>query len=320
MPRFSVLLFIAIACLGLEAGFWLLSNGSGDWIDNEPDGTVNTSTLSVTHSNTSPPASGHSASANHINPFSVTHDTEATDETDAPNSIAKLYQSAQKSESARKTLMDRYLNASDSDTKGILSALLSKLQTADVQDFAIRLAGSNDASQRKDGFALLESQGIKSQKVRELALQALATERDPDMLRHALATLQPTATATPENTAVLQQLQGLIQHDDPSVRAQAVNTLAGWDKAGESVNALQQALTDNESQVRWAAVDAIADNRIRSEGLKTALIDMVSNTNEASDLRLSAASTLEHFSLDKDEYARISQATRDMTRGEAGAM
>lgn len=255
---------------------------------------------------------GQSASA--AEGSSILEHHAIADEAENGNMFAPdfLYQGALESADARKALMERYLNAVDDDSKRILGAVLSSLPTDDTLAFAIKLAESADAQQRKDGFSLLEAQNRPSERVRELARQALDTETDPDTLRRALVLLQPAVTEMTENSAVLQQVQSLVQHQNPAVRAQAIDTMANWDKTGESTGVLQQALADAEVEVRWAAVAAIYENRIRSDGLKTALIEIAANREETTDLRMSAAKTLENFLLDKSEYAYISQISHDL--------
>ncbi|MGR8930898.1 MAG: HEAT repeat domain-containing protein [Gammaproteobacteria bacterium] len=226
--------------------------------------------------------------------------------------IENLYPMARESAVSRKMLMENYRDFADDESKGLIVALLSGLETEDVQHFALQLAESNDPLQRKDGFGILENQTSTSAKVRGLAMQAIATENDTETLRRAIASLHPTTVPNSENNDVLQQLQTMARHQHPAIRAQAMSTLADWDKTGESAPALEQALTDSAAEVRWAAVDAIENNRIRSDSLKTALITLSADTTEAPDLRLSAVKTLEHFSLDHNEYDRLSEITREI--------
>jgi HEAT repeat protein len=134
------------------------------------------------------------------------------------------------------------------------------------------------------------------------------------MLSRAIAVLQPAAVDPSENAAVVKELQNFIKHDDTAVRAQAIGTLAAWDKTGESAATLRQALGDPSEEVRWAAITAIAENRIRSDTLKSALINIANNANESPNIRLTAANALERFALAKEEYANVIQSAKEADR------
>ncbi len=226
-------------------------------------------------------------------------------------SFEKLRQLAMADPTTRKELIERYKNAPEGEAKEALRALLSGVPTPDVVAFFTELASAGDASERKAGFEMLVTLGSDLPEVRQMARQVLESEQDPTILGQALAMLQPAIVEPSESAAVLKQLQGLVKHTEPAVRAQGIEALAAWDKIGESVDALQQALADSSELVRGAAISAIAANRIRSDSLKRALLSIANNANESPDIRLSAASALERFALNRDESTGVIQSAME---------
>jgi len=228
-----------------------------------------------------------------------------------PASFEKLRQSAMVNPTTRKELIERYKNAPEGEGKEALKALLSGVQTPDVVAFFMELASAGDALQRKAGFEMLVTLGADLPEARQMARQALETEQDPAILSQAIAMLEPAVVEPSESAAVLKQLQGLVKHTEPVVRAQSIGALAAWDKTGESAGALQQALADSSELVRGAAVSAIAVNRIRSDSLKSALLSIANDINESPSIRLSAASALERFVLSRDESTGVIQSAME---------
>jgi hypothetical protein len=54
-----------------------------------------------------------------------------------------------------------------------------------------------------------------------------------------------------------------------------------------------------------------ATNRIRSDSLKRALLSIANNANESPDIRLSAASALKRFALNRDESTGVIQSAME---------
>jgi hypothetical protein len=247
------------------------------------------------------------ASLEKMVPAKIAQDMDPADEA----SFEKLRQSAMADPTTRKELIERYKNAPEGEAKEALRALLSGVPTPDVVAFFMELASAGDALQRKAGFEMLVNLGATLPEARQIARQALETEQDPAILSQAIAMLEPAVVEPSERAAVLKQLQGLVKHTEPVVRAQSIGALAAWDKTGESADALQQALADSSELVRGAAVSAIAANRIRSDSLKSALLSIANNANESPGIRLNAASTLERFALNRDESTDIIQSAME---------
>lgn len=224
---------------------------------------------------------------------------------DAEDRLRKL---AQTDSTALRKLLQRYDSDKTPQARELLKSILSTVQTPDAIAFSTRLAGSLNVAERKYGLELLQSLAPESPETRNLIRRTLASEQSPEVLVQALSTLQSGAVEPEEAAQIVAQLTSLSQHADPAVRSQSIAQLGQWDKAGQGVDRLTQALADPAPQVRQAAVFAIAQSGIRTGSVKAALIGMVNNQQESKDIRGSALQVLERFSLSKDEYANFARA------------
>lgn len=230
---------------------------------------------------------------------------------DAEDRLRKL---AQTDPVALRSLLNRYSASQTQQERELLKSVLSTIQTPDVVAFSNRLAASSNAAERKFGFDMLQSVAPDSPETRSLVQRTLQTEQSPEVLVQALAALQSAAAEPEEGAMMVAQLQILTQHADPAVRSLAIQKLGQWDKQGEGAERLLQALSDRAPEVRQAAIFAISQAAVRSDGAKVTLIAMVNNPQESGDVRGSALQALERFSLSKEEYASVAQA-RSQLRG-----
>jgi hypothetical protein len=228
-----------------------------------------------------------------------------------PASYSEMYTKARTDPVSRKELFERYREAPEGEAKQMLRSMLINLNTPDAVAFFTELAASTDAAQRRDGFEVLRVTGPKRPEVREVAMQALAIEQDPTILSNAIGALHPAVATPAENAAVLKQLREFSRHTDPAVRAQSIRGLAGWDKSGESVPVLRQALSDRAEEVRGAAVVGIIENRVRTDDLKQELMRIAHDRAETAGLRMNAVIALERFELSGEEHARIVQSATE---------
>ncbi|PWF48488.1 hypothetical protein C7C56_011675 [Massilia glaciei] len=224
---------------------------------------------------------------------------------DAEDRLRRL---AQSNPVAVRSLLQRYDNTQTPQARELLKSVLGTVQTPEVIAFSTRLAGSSNMAERKYGFEMLQSLAPDSSEVRGLVKRTLATEQSPEVLVQALATLTSGLASPEESEQIVAQLKTLSQHADPAVRSQSIAQLGQWDKRGEGGERLVQALSDRAPDVRQAAIFAIAQNGVRSEPVKAALMALAADLRESRDVRGSALQALERFSLSKEEYARFAQA------------
>jgi len=220
----------------------------------------------------------------------------------------KLREHAQSDPVFLRNLIQRYETERKPEMRDIIKSVLATVQKPEAVAFFSRLANSNDPTQRKEGYAMLQQMAPESAEMRNLLKQALISEQSPELLAQAVAALRPAAVDPAESEAIMAQLGTLAQHADPAVRSQSVLQLAQWDKSGISLGRLAQALSDPMPEVRQAAIFAVAQSGARSDGLKSALLGIINNGAESKAVKGSALQVLERFPLSKDEYARYAQA------------
>jgi len=224
------------------------------------------------------------------------------------DSLNKLQAMANSDAAVRKGLIERYDSESDAKAKYTYIQLLGGCTTADVIDFSSVLLSDADASRRKDGFQLL-TDFLPDLKTFFLTKSALQKEKDPEVLRYAVAALRPRVVDPAENQSVISLLSDLAQHSDFQVRAQSLQILAQWDKVGTTAeNHIYKALSDDQQEVRKAAIMGVVQGYSRSDKLKEKLFKIVGDTNESVDLRSSALRALEDFALNVGEYKAYDHA------------
>lgn len=192
----------------------------------------------------------------------------------------------------------------------IMLVLTRSAMTPTGFDLAQRLTQSNDPAERRDGYTLLQKMLATTPETRSLIGQTLAAEQDPTVLTQAIQALGSEPATVAERAGIVSQLRGLTAHADPDVRAQSVRHLALWDK-GNAEAALTQALSDQMPTVRSIAATSVRESGLRSEGLKSTLMAMLTDPMEDNSVRYSAAVAMEELSMTTDE-----QATYVQSRGE----
>ncbi len=215
---------------------------------------------------------------------------------------------------ALRSLIQRYDTERDPRQRDLLKSVLANVQGPEVLELAARLVASGSLAQRQDAFDILKQHSSGTPEVRQLLRQALATEQTPAVLSQAIAALTPAVVAASEGDAIVSQLATLSQHADPAVRSQSVIQLGQWDKSAAAEGRLQQALTDQSSEVRQAAVIAVAENGVRSDSMKLALLDLIGKQGESAEVKDGALHALQRYSLSKEELALYQQARADVDK------
>jgi hypothetical protein len=248
---------------------------------------------------------------------------------DTADQLQKL---AQAKPQVLRKLIALYDSESDAKAKELLRSMLSATDLPEVFNLARRLASSKDAGQRSEGLAMLKNLSSKPEEKLVLIRDVLANEQAPGLLLQALAALQPPAPIEANVTGVkaiagnlapnqaeilatVAQLQTLSKNADAAVRSQSLLQLAQWDKSDMSQTVLLSALTDHASEVRQSAVFAIAQSGVQSNNAKAALLTMVNDTNENTQVRGSALQVLEGFTLNKTELANTAQLRAQLQAG-----
>ena len=209
---------------------------------------------------------------------------------------------------ARALYIDRYVHADASERARIRAVLSGAAASPDVHEFAAALLNSDDPAQRRDGYALLGADRVNRSESIAVAATAMARERDPQLILAALGALENRSEdrGTLDASGV-QQLQILIAHDDPAVRAAALRVLATVATRAATEQILDQALSDTDPDVRLAAIDASIAASIQSEEAKAAAIALTGDSTTPSTIRSEALTRLESFALSAAEREAVAE-------------
>ncbi|QDQ28968.1 hypothetical protein FNU76_22910 [Chitinimonas arctica] len=232
-----------------------------------------------------------------------------------PEAWNTLMQTLQTDATARMQVMRRLTQEPDAEMRDRLQTLLNGNAAPDVQAFAVRLASSNNITQRREGFGLMASLPHTAESYR-LVAQTLEQEQDPSVLSGALLNLmQPGIIEPAESRAMVERVRNLTQHSDPNIRATSLMALLQWNKSGETLTPnVNQGLADSAPQVRQVALDMIISGNIRSEGFKAPLFNILRNANEDPSIRLGSLYALNYFTLSNAEYASYEQLRPEIDR------
>jgi hypothetical protein len=193
--------------------------------------------------------------------------------------------------------------------------LLAATSSPDVNAAAIELANRDSSLPRAAGLELLAVLQPSSESY-ALAMRGVATATDPDVLAAALFALKPPGPSTQTDArTMLPRLVELTRDPDALVRAHAVQQIAEWDKIGDQATPIvQRAFLDGDGTVRKAAVGAVMIGQLRSDGLKLALLRVISEPTEDLVTRAAALNALERFSVTEDELTTYLARRRDIER------
>lgn len=202
------------------------------------------------------------------------------------------------------SILDRYEQFPDGKTKEHLRALLATSGNLEIESHAIQQLTSEQVTNRKDWSALLRNTGIHTTEGRNIMLDQLQNFSDTETISDTLLAIIPQVTGAGEKQKIIDQLSSYVNHHDENVRSAAVVSVTRWADSNQSY-ILEQAITDTSEKVRQAAVSAAFTSSIKSEAIKTMLLDIMQDDNENWSLRVDAHNALSAYSLLDQEHAEF---------------
>ena len=196
-----------------------------------------------------------------------------------------------------------------------LAALLADIDDPRVYETATELAYSGDRASQLAGLDLLSRIQTRSSDARDVAIQLLGTESNPEIL---VATMNVIATPAASATQEQQQLIAdnlflLSNHHVPEVRAHSLSVLGQWEKNNPSVTeALSSALQDTDAHVRARAVYALNGTANIDETLTENLLLVLENTDESKSTREAAMLILQDQALGGSNLRRFTMGQRNL--------
>lgn len=232
------------------------------------------------------------------------------------DSFDRNIQRARRDPAYLRELLGNYRFETELDRRGALLAVLQGVANQDVLRAGRELADSGDPRQRQLGLDLLKAFPLDVAEVRELLQRQLQDERDPAMLKQLVDMLAPTVIASEDAAPVLNRLDALRRHPDPSVRASSVLQSVQWNKAGDNEDILHRAILDTDASVRQAAIAGINASGARSDRLKDALLALAADPRSDGETRNAAVFALQNFAMNRAEYALYRQAAERAVDGD----
>lgn len=196
-----------------------------------------------------------------------------------------------------------------------LAALLADIDDPRVYETAAELAYSGDPASQLAGLDLLNRIQTRNSDARDVAIQLLGTESNPDILvatMNVIAT--PAASATPEQRQLIaDNLFLLSNHHVPEVRAHSLSVLGQWEKQNPSVTSvLSDALQDMDPHVRARAVYALNGTQNIDETVTENLLLLLENTDENKATREAAMLILQNEQLGGSNLRRFTEGQRSL--------
>ena len=212
-------------------------------------------------------------------------------------------------------ILAEYRYNSDPERAKRLAALIAKLKHPQILTIATELAYSSDETSKRNGLELLSRIQPHSSEARDISIELLAVESDPDFLvatMNVLAT--PAADAnTGQKQLLLDNIGLLSTHQDPSVRAHSIALLGRWDKNNPDVTStLVSGLSDNSSHVRARAATALRGISNPNPETIASLLGVLENASEQKTTRQTAMLALKQMPLSESQKSRYLAAQRSL--------
>lgn len=228
--------------------------------------------------------------------------------------VNQLVQALNEDLTLRQELIRQYEATTSTKVKELLADALGASPSPEVSSLSLRLIESGDKTRQRHGLQLLASMPATPE-THQTVRRFLGSEQDPALLKQAVAAMQPSMLIEPtEMQSTVSQLSRLTAHPDPAVGATSLEMLALWDKTGKATEAaISQALAHDAPEVkRQAALNAVMTGQLRSDGIKTTLMSLLGNVNEAPEIRKGAFQALANFPLNNDEFAAYHKARAEI--------
>lgn len=215
----------------------------------------------------------------------------------------------------RASVLETMRSTQDATQAERLARLLGQFPDQSISEVASGMVFSGDDASQKTGLLLLGLQQPVSPYARAEILNIMQTDsRDSTKIAAMNALARPTAVTAENRAPVVQQLNNLVQADNPAVRRQAVSVLSRWGEKDQTTPTLIAALADESPEVRSTAVYALSRSKARSADAKQALLDYLARDEELVQGLRGAVSTLQKFELTEEESAWVRKRAKELER------
>ena len=217
----------------------------------------------------------------------------------------------------RMDLLDEFRYNTDPERAKQLAALLGPHNDPEIVQTAAELVYSGDPNSKTAGLDLLNRVQPHSSEAREIAIDLLSAETDPEFLVSTLNVLATPVEAANESQRQLltDNLNNLSNHHDAIVRSHSLSLMGRWDKnSPASRESLTRGLSDTNAKVRSSAVYAITNIQNPDEYMVEGLLNIAEDTDIKKPTRYAALQALSKMNLNGTPVRRYNLAKRNISR------
>ncbi|OED37448.1 hypothetical protein AB833_23810 [Chromatiales bacterium (ex Bugula neritina AB1)] len=213
-------------------------------------------------------------------------------------------------------LLQQYRVNTDLSQAKQLAALLAASSDFRIVETAASLLYSGESESMQRGLELLSRIQPHSHAARDIAIELLSSETNPDLLVSTMNVLAtPAKDATGEQRiSLLENLLLLAEHPDARVRSHSLTLLGRWDNSQNKGPVLVQGLTDTDPIVRARSASALRHVKNPLHDSIYALLSVAENPDEVKTTRQSALYSLSHMALPDETLYRYQQAVITVRR------
>lgn len=210
-------------------------------------------------------------------------------------------------------ILTEYRYNTDPERAKRLAALIGKLKDPNILSTATELAYAGDFQSKINGLELLSRIQPHNSEARDITIELLGSETDPEFLVATMNTL-----ATPGSDATQRQKQLLMDnlivlstHPEPSVRAHSISLLGRWSRDDlSSTSSLTVGLSDSSPHVRARAANALIGVNNPNPQMIAGLFAILEDTGEAKSTRQTAMLALQRMQLSQPQQTRFLDGQR----------
>ena len=153
----------------------------------------------------------------------------------------------------------RYRDTADPSVKGLLGDVLDGIDRSKKVEFALEMIGSDDARERADAYAWLESSDAVSRPhVHERLLSASHVEGDPDALVGLIPVLALPAKGNElSRHGAIDRLGELAFHEDPNVAGRSISALSSLAQDDRTLSIVESHLYGQSEALKIAALNGL---------------------------------------------------------------
>ena len=217
----------------------------------------------------------------------------------------------------RLELLDEFRFNTDPERAKQLAALLGPYNDPEILQTASELVYSGDPVSKTAGLNLLSRVQPRSNEARNIAIDLLSVESEPEFLVSTMNVLATPARGANEGQRQLltDNLSNLSSHYDPRVRSQSLSLIGRWDKnSAASRDSLTRGLSDTDPAVRSSAAYAIKNIQNPDDFMVDGLLNIAEDTDAKKSTRYAALEALAEMNLSGTLVGRYNLAKRNVNR------